>query len=224
MELFVLAICSWGVACPGVWVIHWMALHWRKHILPFASRYRLQTASWLGVGTCAHFPSHAGAQHLYQFRVLISWIHKAVPILYEMFTRLKVNSLPSRGKVTLYIHLGGCWHANRICDWILTRARSKQRDSNSKVADSKTHPTVLPLPRYRESSTVPFTLLSSATDWPAFCLTWASTKKMHLVCWKKYQESSWQWQPQHRSIDICQPQYEVVCILSWVCQPLTVSF
>lgn len=31
-------------------------LHWTKWISPFLSRYQWQTASWLGMGHCVHFP------------------------------------------------------------------------------------------------------------------------------------------------------------------------
>lgn len=76
------------------------------------------------------FLFRAGTQDLYRFNSLMSWIHKAMLIPYEMFTKRKVNYLPAHGKCTLYIHLGGHWHANGFCNLLLTRARSKQGDSN----------------------------------------------------------------------------------------------
>lgn len=46
---------EYGV-CPGVWLTHPVTLHWRELDFPFTSRYPWQTASWLGVGLCIHFP------------------------------------------------------------------------------------------------------------------------------------------------------------------------
>lgn len=157
MELLLLVVYTQHGACPGVWVIRARTLHWKKkkNYFSFVSRYHLQIVSWLGKRACVHFPFQCWDPGLVMVQHFISWIHKAMLIPYKIFTKMKVNYLPAHGKCTLYIHLGGCWHANGFCNLLLTRARSKQRDSNSKTADSKTFPTVLPLPIYRESSTAP---------------------------------------------------------------------
>lgn len=46
-------------ACPGVWLIDPITLQWRKLIVPFSSRYKLQITSWLGVGLCVNFSLYA---------------------------------------------------------------------------------------------------------------------------------------------------------------------
>lgn len=46
--------CSCCGACPGVLWIYPVTLHW-ENSFPFASRYQLQIASWLGLGLHVYF-------------------------------------------------------------------------------------------------------------------------------------------------------------------------
>lgn len=39
-----------GVACPGVWLIDVVTLHWRNWFSPSQQVSQLQTVSWLGWG------------------------------------------------------------------------------------------------------------------------------------------------------------------------------
>lgn len=47
-------------ACPSVWWIYAVTLHWRKLIFIFASSNLLQTSSWLGVGPHVCHPPLSG--------------------------------------------------------------------------------------------------------------------------------------------------------------------
>lgn len=85
-------------ACPGVWLVYPVSLHWRKLISPSLGTYLLQIVSQLGVGLCAHFL--LSGKQLESFRLEFIFFKKVLSNDHFLWIRQSFLEFNCLGKVT----------------------------------------------------------------------------------------------------------------------------